>query len=113
MLSLAKYIKKKIELRENLVGTGFLLPPKALDKAAKQYAQQLFSHRVTVIGEIASATGFKAQNIYITYHLMLPENGWLFEDENEEPFCYTHDRTSEYNKRSGLTQISSGRVDIT
>ena len=38
MLSLAKYIKKKIELRENLVGTGFLRAPQALDKAAKQYA---------------------------------------------------------------------------
>ena len=28
MLSLAKFIKKEIELRENLVGTGFLHPPK-------------------------------------------------------------------------------------
>jgi len=44
---------------------------------------------------------------------MLPENGWLFEDESEEPFCYTYDKTSEYNKRVGLTQISSGRVDVT
>ena len=41
MLSLAKHIKKKIELKENLVGTGFLIPPKqmapqaALEKAAK------------------------------------------------------------------------------
>jgi hypothetical protein len=27
MLSLAKFIKKEIELRENLVGTGFINPP--------------------------------------------------------------------------------------
>jgi hypothetical protein len=27
MLSLAKFIKKEIQLRENLVGTGFLDPP--------------------------------------------------------------------------------------
>ena len=27
MLSLAKFIKKEIELRENLVGMGFLDPP--------------------------------------------------------------------------------------
>ena len=27
MLSLAKFIKKEIELRENLVGTGYLDPP--------------------------------------------------------------------------------------
>ena len=27
MLSLAKFIKKEIELRENLVGTGFLRAP--------------------------------------------------------------------------------------
>ena len=29
MLSLAKFIKKEIQLRENLVGTGFLDPPGA------------------------------------------------------------------------------------
>ena len=28
MLPLAKFIKKEIELRENLVGTGFMEPPK-------------------------------------------------------------------------------------
>lgn len=27
MLSLAKFIRKEIELRENLVGSGFLDPP--------------------------------------------------------------------------------------
>lgn len=27
MVSLSKFIKKEIELRENLVGTGFLDPP--------------------------------------------------------------------------------------
>jgi hypothetical protein len=27
MLSLAKFIKKEIQLRENLVGQGFLAPP--------------------------------------------------------------------------------------
>ena len=27
MLSLAKFIKKEIELRENLVGDGFIEPP--------------------------------------------------------------------------------------
>jgi len=32
MLSLAKFIKKEIELRENLVGTGFLEPPAATIK---------------------------------------------------------------------------------
>ena len=40
MLSLAKFIKKEIELRENLVGTGFCdPPPKIKTKVALRNAQ--------------------------------------------------------------------------
>ena len=44
MLSLAKFIKKEIELRENLVGSGFLEPPKDPKDNTKN------DHRVTVLG---------------------------------------------------------------
>ncbi len=48
MLSLAKFIKKEIELRENLVGTGFLDPPK-LNRG--QNGEVISSDsRVTVLG---------------------------------------------------------------
>lgn len=49
MLSLAKFIKKEIQLRENLVGTGFLDPPgsKKSDKNG-----QIGDYRVTCLGEI-------------------------------------------------------------
>jgi hypothetical protein len=70
MLSLAKNIKKKIELNENLVGTGFLEPPQALRKAAKNILKQHeeeMSHRVTVIGEIMSTSGFTERSLYIMY----------------------------------------------
>jgi hypothetical protein len=51
MLSLAKFIKKEIELRENLVGTGFINPP---DEKAD------YNNRVTVMGEVVSTSGFDA-----------------------------------------------------
>ena len=87
MLSLAKFIKKEIELRENLVGDGFIEPPatvvykygkKLLDKHAEE-----MSTRVTVMGEIVSATGFSTPDTYVMFETLLPEEGWVFEDVNE------------------------------
>ena len=60
MLSLAKFIKKEIELRENLVGTGFLDPP-PLKKVVDPNTHELvmFSdYRCTVLGEIVATVGF-------------------------------------------------------
>jgi len=75
MLSLAKFIKKEIELRENLVGTGFIYPPDEKDE---------FNNRVTVMGEIVSTAGFNAEKQYVFYEVMVPEEGgWTFEDTNE------------------------------
>ena len=54
MLSLAKFIRKEIELRENLVGTGFLDPP-TIQKTSKGSTAD---YRATVLGEIVSASGF-------------------------------------------------------
>jgi len=115
MLSLAKFIKKEIELRENLVGDGFIEPPatvvynygkKLLDKHAEE-----MSTRVTVMGEIVSATGFSTPDTYVMFETLLPEEGWVFEDVNEyEIFGQVRDSTVEYNKRKSVTQISSGRV---
>lgn len=48
MLSLAKFIRKEIELRENLVGTGFLDPP----PLQKNKSEAIADYRVTVVGEI-------------------------------------------------------------
>lgn len=114
MLSLAKFIKKEIELRENLVGDGFIEPPAAAVKYGKKLLgqhQEEMSTRVTVLGEIVSATGFSTPDTYVMFETLLPEEGWLYEDVNEyEIFGQVRDSTVEYNKRKSVTQISSGRV---
>lgn len=95
MLSLAKFIRKEIELRENLVGSGFLDPPPISKSKGKQSADT----RVTVLGEIVSASGFNAENLYIYYDTIVGE-GWTFEDENEyETVGGARDENSEINKR--------------
>lgn len=96
MLSLAKFIRKEIELRENLVGTGFLDPP----AAAKN---QVADYRCTVVGEIVSASGFNADRLYIFYETMVGE-GWTFEDSNDyELYGTVRDDTCESNKRKSVT----------
>ena len=35
------------------------------------------------MGEIVSATGFSAPSTYIMFEILLPEEGWVFEDVNE------------------------------
>ncbi len=83
MLSLAKFIKKEIELRENLVGTGFLDPPAVEHSRAKEAVS-----RVTVLGEIVQASGFEAESVYLMYDTFLCD-GWTFEDTNEYELAST------------------------
>lgn len=54
MLSLAKFIKKEIELRENLVGTGFLDPPPLVKEEDPETNELLMSgdYRCTVLGKL-------------------------------------------------------------
>jgi hypothetical protein len=95
MLSLAKFIRKEIEMRENLVGTGFLDPPSILEQGRTDFRV----NRVTAIGEIVSASGFNAENLYIIYETLLTE-GWTFEDQNNyELYGSVRDEYSENNKR--------------
>ena len=57
-------------------------------------------HRVTILGEIATASGFSNPNTYVLFQVMLPEKGWVFEDVNEyEMYGVLRDTTVEYNKR--------------
>ena len=84
MLSLAKFIKKEIELRENLVGTGFLDPPPLKREVDRDTGETVLQsdYRCTVLGEIVETIGFQADNTYIFYETFLPE-GWAFEEANE------------------------------
>ena len=74
MLSLAKFIKKEIELRENLVGTGFLNPPELHWEIPKEVIERdlvdeykknhdkVGDYRVTVMGkcyEVYNLTQFE------------------------------------------------------
>lgn len=75
---------------------------------------QELDHRVTVIGEVMSATGFTAQNTYIMFQVLLPEQGsWVFEDISVRELGDYFARTeySEFNKRKCVTHVSAGRID--
>lgn len=101
MLSLAKFIKKEIELRENLVGTGFLDPPKLKKQVDSKTREtvEFSDFRCTVLGEIVETVGFEADNTYIFYETFLPE-GWTFEEANEqEVFGQIRDEHAEANKQ--------------
>ena len=122
MLSLAKFVKKEVQLRENLVGAGFLGPPsrkkrdrsgtRGLGQSQMQKKNVKPPVRVTVLGEIVSALDFDAENIYIRYQLFLPP-GWAFEDANEfEIAGVLRDDQAEFNKRSSTTQMSKARVEL-
>ena len=106
---------REIELRENLVGTGFIEPPQEmLKRVGKKMARQTeeeMEHRVTCLGEIVKATGFQAEDTYIMYDVLLPEQGWIFEDVNEyEMYGVIRDTTVEYNKRNSVTHVSKAKT---
>ena len=110
---------REIELRENLVGTGFINPP---DEKSE------YNNRVTVVGisislnpinhlnttgEIVSANGFEAPKQYLFYEAFLPE-GWSFEDYNEyETYGLVREETTEFNKRKSCTHIAEANVETT
>lgn len=99
-------------MRQNLVGTGFLDPPKVVKNVAKNLMMKDMNHRVTCNGEIVSVDGFQAQNTYIMFQILLPDQGWLFEDVNDqEMYGVQMDNHSEFNKRKCVTHTSQGRVD--
>ena len=59
MLALAKFIKKKMELRENLVGTGFLdAPSLATRKAARMITEKMKEEN----GSFYNAAAFDPDN---------------------------------------------------
>ena len=76
-----------------MVGKGFLdCPTIKTQRAAEKIKQgklELFNqkpetlHRVTMIGEIVSAVGFQSSSTYVSFQMLLPEEGWQFEDQNE------------------------------
>jgi hypothetical protein len=43
--------------------------------------------------------------------MLLPEEGWQFEDQNDYEKAMALDQYCEFNKRKGVTHTSSGRVD--
>lgn len=108
MLSLAKFIRKQIELRENLVGYGFLDPPPFYEQNGMLTSEA--DYRVTVLGEITSASGFNADKLYVFYDTFVSD-GWTFEDKNDyELYGEVRDESSENNKRKSVTQISQATV---
>ena len=111
MLSLAKFIRKEIELRNNLIGSWFLDPP-PIKKDKTHNKPDEADYRVTVIGEIVSASGFNSDKLYVFYDTLVSE-GWTFEDQNDtELYGMVRDDSSEINKRKSVTQVSQATVQL-
>lgn len=77
---------------------------------ARQVLEEM-EHRVTVLGEISKVTGFQSPNTYVMFEVLVPSEGWIFEDINEyEMYGIIRDNTVEYNKRNSVTHLSQGVV---
>ena len=60
-----------------------------------------------------SASGFQAESTYISFQILLPEQGgWVFEDvaEGRQGQEARHEH-SEFNKRKCVTHVSHGCLD--
>lgn len=92
-----KHVVKEMEFKQNLVGEGFLKPPKSN-----------FS-RVNIFGEISQLENFYEDNLYLSYEFDFPL-GWKVDDENEYYNIYKEENVEEanINKIKGVTQKVMG-----
>lgn len=91
------FVKKEVQLQNNLIGTGFADAP-ASGKT-----------RVSYTGEIVSAIGFDQPKLSINYKIHLPEL-WDFDDFNSYDTLGTTSDLDEINKRESITQFSNAAV---
>lgn len=85
---------------------------KKVGKKIMKQSQEDMEHRVTVLGEIVKTSGFQAESTYIMFEVLLPTDGWIFEDINEyEMYGIIRDNTVEYNKRNTVTHVSRGYLE--
>ena len=91
------FVKKEVQLDNNLIGSGFAEPPPSGSK------------RVSYTGEIESAIGFDQPKLAITYKIHLPEN-WEFDDYNSYETLGMMKDLDEVNKRDSITQYSYAHV---
>jgi hypothetical protein len=113
MLSLAKFVKKEMELRQNIVGSGFMDPPQQTqDKKTTLKKEKLPNpQRVTVVGELQSIEGFEHDKGYVMTQIFMPED-WSFEDFNDyDTLGGSWENTSEVNRRKSVTQVSQATVE--
>lgn len=91
------FVKKEIQLQNNLIGTGFAdAPPTG-------------KSRVSFTGEIVSAIGFDNPKLSINYQVHLPEQ-WDFDDFNNYETLGMSSDLDEINKRESITQFSNANV---
>ena len=87
---------REIELKNNLVGEGFLKTP----------AREERRERVNIIGEIDTAKGFDYPNLYIFFQVLLSKD-WGFEDEVEYTLSDpTAVEQTQINKRRSSTHTA-------
>ncbi|CAI2375794.1 unnamed protein product [Moneuplotes crassus] len=91
------FVKKEIQLQNNLIGSGFAEPPPSGSK------------RVSYTGEIVSAIGFDQPKLSITYKVHVPEL-WEFDDYNSYETLGIIKDLDEVNKRDSITQFSYANI---
>ena len=91
------FIRKDLQLQDNLIGTGFAdAPPSG-------------SSRVNYTGEIVAAVGFDEPRLNINYKVWVPEN-WEFDDFNRYDTLGVEADQDDVNKRESITQFSYATV---
>lgn len=99
MVEKLNFLEKELEMKQNLVGEGFVAPP------------PIGSVRVNVMGEILSAENFTCNDLYIHHHLssdflsfieyelILPPYFMFDYDEMEEVTILTPEIKEELNRK--------------
>ena len=87
------FIQKEIELRQNLAGNKFIIPPA---KGGKVY----------IMGELTHAKNFEEDNLYIFLETKLPEDWEYNKEDYDDPRANPSDQSDLINRSRSITQIS-------
>jgi len=94
------YLQKELELKQNLVGEGF------------QRAPRDGRNLINIMGEIATAENFDAENIYIQFEFYKPPH-WHFDYDDDDHSGFNDEGLLELNRESLVTQQCVSRLEVT
>jgi Ciliary basal body-associated, B9 protein len=87
------FIQKEIELRQNLAGNKFIIPP-------------LMGGKVNIIGELVYAENFEEDNLYIFLETKFGEEWEYNKEDYDDPQIRPSDESDLINRSRSITQVS-------